>query len=134
MLVVALRPFPDLPPRHAKLRTAGDPNDLGHFRPRKQLHESCLEVLPRMKILAVRVGEGMDFIRATQDPGAAQIDVSFFLNIGGLNFADHGNAIVVRVIVVPLVALGVDEEHDIGQVVVVVNDVAGKAMSSVALL
>jgi uncharacterized protein YqgV (UPF0045/DUF77 family) len=48
------------------------------------------------------------------------------LEIGGLDVAQHGDTVVVGVVVVPLVARRVDEEHYIGEVFVIVNDVSAR--------
>ena len=58
----------------------------------------------------MRIAKGMNLRRAAQDPGAAQIHIPLFLEIRDLEIAENGHTIVVRVVVVPLVSLGMDEE------------------------
>jgi hypothetical protein len=71
----------------------------------------------------VDVGKWVNLDRAAEGPDTAEIHVSFLLEVGGLEVAQHGDAIVVWVVVVPLEALGVDEEHYIGEVFVVIDNV-----------
>lgn len=43
----------------------------------------------------------------------------------------HGQAVIIGIVVVPLIAVRVDEEDVIGELVVVVYDVAGHALDMV---
>jgi hypothetical protein len=66
----------------------------------------------------------LDLVWAPEGPRAADVDVSLLLEVRKLEVAEHGEAVVVGVVVVPLVAVRMDEEDVIGEVVVVVDDVA----------
>lgn len=77
-----------------------------------------------MHILAMGITQRVNLNRAAERPGAAEIDVSLFLEIWNTEVAQHGNTVIVWVIIVPLKALGVDEQHDVGEVLVIVDDVS----------
>jgi hypothetical protein len=66
----------------------------------------------------------LDLAGAAQRPSTPDIDVSFLFEVGNLKVSQHGEAIVVGVVVVPLVAVRVDEENVVRELVVVVDDVA----------
>jgi hypothetical protein len=66
----------------------------------------------------------LDLAGAAQRPSTPDIDVSFLLEVGNLKVSQHGEAIIVGVVVVPLVAVRVDEENVVRELVVVVDDVA----------
>lgn len=87
-----------------------------------------------MHVLAVRIGVRTDLDGATESPGAAQIDIALFLEVRHLKIAKHADAVVVGVVVVPLVLLGVDEEEDFGETVVVVDDVPSTLLASKKLV
>lgn len=68
----------------------------------------------------------LNFSGTPKHPGAADVDVALGFEVGQLEAAEHGEAVVVWVVVVPLVAVGVDEEDVVGEGVVVVDYVAGR--------
>lgn len=63
----------------------------------------------------------MDFGRTSQDPDTAEVHIALFLYIGYLEVLEHSEAVVVGIVVVPLVSFGVDEEHYIREMVIVVD-------------
>lgn len=119
--IVIPRPFEDLPPRCPELGAARHSNFLGNLRAREQLHKPLLEVLARMNVVAVGRRVRADLDRTAQDPSAAEIYITAVLEVGDLDAPYHWHAVVVGVVVVPLVALGVDEEDSLGEVVIMVN-------------
>lgn len=121
--VVALGTLKNLPPRSTKLRTARHPNLLRHWFSRKQFHESGFEVLAGVDVIAMGIGEWVDLDRATEHPGTAQVHVALFLKVGDLELLEHRDAVVVGIVVVPLEALRMNEEHRIWEIVVVVDDI-----------
>lgn len=128
-LVITLRPLMNLPPRNPKLRTTRNTHFIRDLHARKQLHEARLEVFTRVHVIAVGIGVRTDFDGTSENPRAAQIHVALFLEIGDLEVAEHADAVVVGVIVVPLVLLGVDEEEGFGEAVVVVDDIPSPNLS-----
>jgi hypothetical protein len=72
----------------------------------------------------MHIGERVDFAWATEKPDAADVHVALFLEVRELEVAEHRDTIVVRVVVVPLISLGVDKENGVGEVIVVVDYVA----------
>jgi hypothetical protein len=72
----------------------------------------------------------LDLAGAAQRPSAPDVDVPFLLEVGDLEVSQHGKAIVVGIVVVPLVAIRMDEENVVREVVVVVDDVAGRLWSA----
>jgi hypothetical protein len=68
--------------------------------------------------------KGLDLARAAQGPSTPDVDVPFLLEVGNLEMPQHGEAIVVGIVVVPLVAVRMDEENVVGKIVVVVDDIA----------
>lgn len=110
--------------RHRELGTARHAHFLGHLDAGEKLHEAGFEVFARVHILAVGIRVGSDFRGASEGPGAAEIHIALFQEVGDLEVAQHGDTVVVGVVVVPLVAQGVDEEHDFGEPVVVVDDIS----------
>jgi len=128
LLILLLAPLPNLVPRGRKLRTAAHPNSIRHLLPRKQALKSLLILSARMHSLSVfaRFRQRLDLVGAAEGPGAADVDVAFFLEVRQLEVAKHGEAVVVRVVVVPLVAVGVDEEDVVGEGRVVVDYVAAR--------
>lgn len=130
-LVLLLRPLPNLVLRRSKLRTAAYTNSRWHFFTREQALKGLLVLSTRMHGLSVFAlfSQRLDLVWAAEGPGAADVDVAFFLEVRQLEVAQHGETVVVGVIVVPLVAVGVDEEDVVGEGCVVVDYVA--AMVSV---
>lgn len=110
--------------RHPELSTAGHAHFLGHLDAGEKLHEARFEVFTRVHILAVGIRVGSDFRGTPEGPGAAEIHIAFFQEVGDLEVAQHGDAVVVGMVVMPLVAQGVDEEHDFREPVVVVDDIS----------
>jgi hypothetical protein len=72
----------------------------------------------------MHIGERVDLARAAEKPGAADVHVALFLEVWELEVAEHRDAIVVRVVVVPLVSLGVDKEDGFREIIVIVDDIA----------
>lgn len=107
-LIIPPRPLQNFLPGNAKLRTTRRTHSLGHGLTGKQLHEAGLEVLAGMHVLAVGVGEGVDLGGAAEDPGAAEVDVAVVEEVLEAEVFEHGEAVVVGVVVVPLVALRVE--------------------------
>lgn len=66
----------------------------------------------------------LNLVWAAEGPCAADVNVAFLLEVRQLEVAEHRNAVVVRVIVVPLVAIRMYEEDIVGKRVVVVDYVA----------
>lgn len=122
--IVTPRPLLDLPSRHAKLRATGCTHLVGNLGAREQLHEAGLKVFACMDVFAMGVGMWTDLGRASQDPRTAEVHVALLLEVLGSKTPEHGDAVVVGVVVVPLEALRVDEEHHVGEAVVVVDNVA----------
>lgn len=77
-----------------------------------------------MHIFAVGIGVRTDFDGASENPRAAQIHVALLLEVGDLEIAEHADAVVVGVVVVPLVLLGVDKEEGFGEAIVVVDNIS----------
>lgn len=67
--------------------------------------------------------EGLDLGGATEDPGAAEVDVALLAEVFDAEALEEGEGVVVRVVVVPLEALGVVEDDVAGEGVVSVDDV-----------
>lgn len=82
------------------------------------------EVLSRMYVVAMRIAQGVDLARAAECPDAPQIDISLVLEVWDLEVAQHGDAVIVWIVVMPLEALRVNEEHDIGEVLVIIDEVS----------
>lgn len=122
--VITLRPLMHLPPRDTKLRAARHAHFLRDLDAGKQLHEARLEILPRMDILAVCIAVRSNLRRASENPGAAQVDIALFLEVGDLETVEHRDAVVVGVVVMPLISLGMDEEHGFGETVIVIDDIS----------
>lgn len=122
--IITLRPLLDPPSSNAELGATRCTNFPRHLDAREQLHEPRFEVFAGVDVFAVGVGVRPDLRRTSQDPGATEIHVALVMEVAGLDSSQHGDAVVVGVVVVPLVALGVDEEHPIGETVVVVDDIA----------
>ena len=115
------RPFEDLPPRCPKLGATRDAHLLRDLSAREQLHEPGLEVITRMNVFAVvrRVRADLDW--TAQNPGTAEIHIATLLEVRNLKAPYHWHTVVVGVVVVPLVALGVDKENIVGEVVIIIN-------------
>ena len=67
-----------------------------------------------------------DLGRASQDPRTTDIDIALVSEVVGLESSEHGDAVIVGVVVVPLKALGVDEEHQVRETVVIVDYISDK--------
>jgi hypothetical protein len=72
----------------------------------------------------------LDLAGASQHPSTPDIDVALLLEVRNLEMAKHGNTIVIGVVVVPLVAVRVNEEDVVRKIIVVVDDVAGVPRSA----
>jgi hypothetical protein len=62
-----------------------------------------------MHIVTMSICKWMNLHRTPEDPGAPEINVSLLLEVGELEMAEHGDTIIVGVVVVPLESLRVDE-------------------------
>lgn len=100
--IVTLGPFADLPVRDSKLRAARYANLVWYVNPREQLHEAVLEILPRMHIVTVGIRVRVDLRRTSESPCTAQIDIALLLEIRHLETTEHGDSVVVGIVVVPL--------------------------------
>jgi hypothetical protein len=69
------------------------------------------------------VFEWVDFCGTAQNPYTAQIHVAFFLQVCKLKVLEQWDAVVVRIVVVPLESLGVEEDCVVGESIVAVDDV-----------
>lgn len=74
----------------------------------------------------------LDLVWAAELPSTAQIDVAFLLEVGYLEVAQHHQAVVIGIVVVPLVSRRVQEERVIREVVVIVDDEAATAEERVS--
>lgn len=120
-LIITLGPLMNLPPRNPKLRTTRNTHFIRNLHSGKQLHEACLEVFTGVHVFAVGIGVRTDFHRTPENPRTAEVNVALFLEIRDLKVAEHTDAVVVGIIVVPLVSLGMDEQEGFGKTVVVVD-------------
>ena len=75
-----------------------------------------------------------DLVGTARRPGAAEGSIADFFDVRELEVLDGGNSVVHGIVVVPLVAFGVEEDHVVGQVIVVVNDVGEEDCGFVASL
>jgi hypothetical protein len=66
----------------------------------------------------------LDLAGAAQGPSTPDVDIPFLLEVGNLEVSQHGETIVIGIVVVPLVAVRMDEENVVRKIVVVVDDVA----------
>jgi hypothetical protein len=77
-----------------------------------------------MHVVTVRIGVWVDLRRTSESPRTAQIDIALLLQIRHLETTEYGDSIVVGIVVVPLIALRVDEKHHVGQMVIIINYVS----------
>ena len=115
-------------PCDPKLCAATGPHNVRHHAirssgVREQVQECGLVRLFGGQLLA-RVLH-VDLVRTAQRPDAAQVDIAGAQQMRVTEARQHGGAVVVGVVVVPLVLSAVDEEDRWGQGVVVVDHVAG---------
>lgn len=82
--------------------------------------------MDRLSVLAL-LSQRLDLSWASQGPRAANVDITLFFEIGQLEVAKHGEAVVVGVVIVPLVTVGVNEKDVVGELVVVIDDIAAHA-------
>lgn len=125
-------------PRDAKLAAARHTDLIGKALSGEQLAVGTgVDVLRRGDVVfgrGVGVGARTNLDGASQDPGAAQIDVPLLLEVLGAEALEQLQGVVVRVVVVPLEALGVVEEDVGGEGVVAVDEVADVASLLVTAL
>ena len=128
--VLALLSFSDLLLCRGKLRTAAHANRTGDLQLRKQMLKRLFIVTTSMHSLPVLALflKRLDLVGAAQRPRAADVDVSFFLEVGQLEVSQHRNTVVVGVVVMPLVAVGMDEKYIVRKGIVVVNYVSTPAL------
>lgn len=130
-LILCQRNAPNLVACKRKLRAAANGDEVRHDGIlAKDFLERLVVAVARVALLlqlAVILFVRLDFFGAPHLPGAAQVDVALFLEIGQLEVAEDRQAVVVGVVVVPLVALGMQEENVVGQIVVIVNEVAARS-------
>jgi hypothetical protein len=62
----------------------------------------------------VEAVRGLNSLEAAQEPCATYINVAFFLETKQLEVAEHGEAVVLGVVVVPKVSVWVDGKDIVG--------------------
>jgi hypothetical protein len=127
-LILALLAFPDLLLGSSKLRTAADAHSARDLLARKKKLERLFVVSARMygfSMLALFY-QRLDLVGTPQRPRAANVDVSFTLEVWDLEMAQHRQAVIIGVVVVPLIAIRVDKEDVVREGCVVINDIAGE--------
>ena len=120
-LVLGARVAPDRPARHAELRAAagGDHGRGGAVREqlRPDLPEALAgageEVFATAALVRLQFGL-VDVGGAADPPHAAQVDVAGAAQVRQLHTLDQSGVVLLRVVVVPLVASGMDEKYDVG--------------------
>lgn len=132
--IVLLLPLSYLLLRRRELRTTADTHCSRNVLSRKQMLKSLLIVPTSMYSLPVFTffGKWLDLRWTAQTPCATYIHIAFFLEVGQLEVSEHGYAIVIRVVIVPLVTVGMDEEDVVGEGRVVVDYVAGYRQTEVS--
>lgn len=97
-----------------------------YLDPREKLLKRIFVVATSMYSFSVLafLFQRVDFTRTPKGPRTSNVDVSFLLKIWELEMAQHGHAVIVWIVVVPLIAVRMDEEDVVGESVVVVYDVA----------
>lgn len=113
-------------PRHTELGAAADCDGGGDASSGKQLLKSFFVRASSLHIFGQipLVLERHDLGRASNFPGAAEVDVALFAQIRELELAEHGHPVVIWIVVVPLPAVRVKEQGVLRQTVVIVDDVA----------
>jgi hypothetical protein len=127
-LIVALLSLADFLLGGSKLRTAAHTHIARHLFAGEEVLEGLLVVATSMHsfpVLAFLV-QGLDLAGASKQPCAPDVDISLLLEIWYLEMSKHGQTIVVGVIIVPLVAIWVNKEHVVRELVVMIDDVAGQ--------
>ena len=105
-LIIAPWSLMNLPPCNPKLGTAGHCNDFRNLNTGEQLFEPVGKICTGVdSVIAVGVRHGMDLIRTAEHPGTAQIYIADRLEVRELESFDHRHSIIVRIVIVPLVAL-----------------------------
>ncbi|KAG5291499.1 hypothetical protein I7I48_03324 [Histoplasma ohiense] len=123
MLVLRPRALVHLSGGDGELSAAGHADLSGHGGAREQGLEAGLEGSAGVHVRTVDVGEGADLDGAAKQPDAAEVEVALLGQEGQPEVPEEGDVVIERVVVVPLVALGVDEDDVGGEAVVVVDDV-----------
>ena len=67
-----------------------------------------------------------DLGRASQDPRTTDIDIALVSEVVGLESSEHGDAVIVGVVVVPLETLRVDEEHHVREAMVIIDYISDR--------
>lgn len=133
MLVLRPRALAHLSGSDGELGAAGHADLPGHGGAWEQGLEAGLEGSAGVHVRAVDVGEGADLDGAAKQPDAAEVEVALLGQEGQPEVPEEGDVVVERVVVVPLVALGVDEDYVGGEAVVVVDDVAWSIVTLVSI-
>lgn len=113
-----------------ELRTAAHGDHFGDRVAGQELFEGLLVDLLRRRhthgrqlLRRRRVLHRPDFGRAANDPNAPKVHVAHLAQVGELEVLEGGEAVIVRVVVVPGEAQRVEEDEVVRQVVVVVDNV-----------
>lgn len=131
------RALPYLSSRDSELCTARCSHNFRQFDVRKELAKRFgvgMADSERVRTLVVDALSREDLVGTAGRPGAAEGGIADFFDVRELEVLDGGDAVVHGVVVVPLVALGVEEDHVVGEVVVVVDDVGEEDGGFVASL
>ena len=127
MLVIRLRPLEDLFPRHGKLRATSDANHLRHLLALHQRPPSSRVIILRRFARIGRVAKRLNFIRTSYGRVAPQVGVAILLDEVQLELLYGDDVVVVGRVIVPglrkAVAVRVQEDDGLGEVVVVLHDV-----------
>ena len=126
--IVLLRSLPDCFPCDRELSTAVDPHDCWDRLARKKLFKRFLiRTAGSFSLSRVRqVVKRPDFSRTSQNPDAAQVDITFFAKIRELEAAKHSIPVIVWIVIMPLPTFGMKEKNKVREAIVVVNDITGQ--------
>lgn len=119
MFVIGLGPLENLRGTNCELRTARHADSLRDADTWKEVSE-CVGV---EYLCAFRVGaQGIHFAGTTYDPNTAQVDIAAGLYVRHAKVLEDGYTVVHWIVIVPLVAETVHEDHYVRQIRIVVND------------
>ena len=113
--VVLSRSFPDYFPCDCKLSAAVDPHDRWDRFAWKKLFK-CFLIRTAGGFTFSRVPQVIkrpDFSRTSQNPYAAQIDITFLAKIRELEVAKHSIAVIVWIVIMPLPTFGMKEQYKV---------------------
>lgn len=125
MLIIRPRTLKYLLFRDGELGATADGHFSGYRHVRKQFWDGIHQV-NLFRTVVTGIDTRNERFLTAYEPGTSKVNVAFGGNVIELEIAQDWDGIKIRIIIMPLISLAMDEDHYVWQIIVIVENISGE--------